>query len=181
MEINMRKFMLSPGTKLFADYRVQVDMVDTYMKENAYVKWNDTDDDHVDARIYQYYSFAPIYGMEANFLRRLEAGRSVASVSQSIKRYIRKKRVPEWMKKIAAQYLRWFLNSMDYIVVSDWALYEELLEEGISHPQIRVIPTDTVCGEVFTAAQWLKLYEQMWESTLPQYQYMPGYALKGSR
>ena len=34
------------------------------MPESVYVEWNDTDDNHVEAKIYQYYSLVPIYGME---------------------------------------------------------------------------------------------------------------------
>lgn len=100
MEINMRKFPLSPGTKLLGDARHQADMVKAYMPESVSVEWNDTEDDHVEARVYQYYSFAPIYGMEANFLRRLEVGKSVVSVNQGIHRYIGGRHVPEWIKKV---------------------------------------------------------------------------------
>lgn len=181
MEINMRKFPLSPGTKLLGDDRHQADMVEAYMPGCVYVEWNDTDDDHVEARIYQYYSFAPIYGMEANFLRRLEVGKSVVSVNQGISRYIGGRHVPEWIKKGMIWYLCCFLNSMDYIVVPDCSLREELQKEGIRSPQIRVIPSDEVCGEGRAAAQWLKLYEQMWEPTNLQYPYQTGYILQGNR
>ena len=75
-------------------------MVETCMPGSVYVEWNDTDDDHVEARIYQYYSFAPIYGMEANFLRWLEAGKSVVVVNQRINHYIGGKRMPEQIKKL---------------------------------------------------------------------------------
>lgn len=161
MEINMRKFPLSPGAKMLGDDRHQADMVKAYMPESVYVEWNDTDDDHVEARIYQYYSFTPIYSMEVNFLRWLAVGKSVASVNQGIGCYIGRKYMPEWIKKGMARYLRWFLNSMDYIVVPDCSLREELQEEGIRRPQIRVIPSAEVCGEDRAAAHWLKLYEQM--------------------
>lgn len=79
------------------------------------------------------------------------------------------------------RYLCWFLNSMDYIVVPDCSLREELQKEGIRSPQIRVIPSAEVCGEGRAAAQWLDLYEQMWESTNLQYLYQTGYILQGNR
>ena len=79
------------------------------------------------------------------------------------------------------RYLRWFFNSMDYIVVPDCSLCEELRSEEIRSRQIRVIPSAEVCSEGRAAAQWPKLYEELWKSTNLQYSYPSGYILQRNR
>lgn len=159
LEIGIRTFSLKGGTKISNDYREQMDLIRRWMKGKIQGLLGETEN----TCIYQYYSMAPFYCAETKFLRRMQVGSSVMCITESMTDYIASIRIPKIMKKGLFWYLRMFLDSLDYIVITDEKTEEKLRQEGVKNPHFHVIPTEKG-EEILTASLWMNFYQKIADS-----------------
>lgn len=84
-------------------------------------------------------------------------------IREGIDTYMKNIHIPLLLKKIFFQYLKLYLNSLDYIVVPDLAVEEVLKKEGIRAPKFCAISMEKERRSL-RAGQWLRLYQEMEES-----------------
>lgn len=170
IEINMRKVLIRQHKGLISDYHrlmTVLCLADTQLC----IDWNDIEDDR-DMQIYQYFSFHPFYLIEVAFTHRMNIGKSVICLRESVESYLSRKRLPRLIKYFLSLYLTKFLNSMDAIVVENEHSASELIREGIQTPHIRVIHPEPEGAARFEEIQWLNFYQSIW-NTLVCSSYMP--------
>ncbi len=155
LEVSIRIFSGEGKSALCPDYHEHLRMMRKDLGKEVETCMQETED----ARIHQYYSLSPFYYLEIRFLRRMQAGVSVMCVSESAEEYAEDLHLPRFLRKWMFRYVRRFLNSLDYIVVSDEKLKEKLKEEGAEAPCFAVIPRQPERTE--DHALWLKLYRRM--------------------
>lgn len=159
LEVNIRIFFPKNGAGLFPDYHEHVELLEAELKGKvrAYV------DETEAIPIYQYYSIAPFGCVEARYLKRMQIGKSIMYIREGIDTYMKNIHIPLLLKKIFFQYLKLYLNSLDYIVVPDFAVEEVLKKEGIQAPKFCAISMEKERRSL-RAGQWLRLYQEMEES-----------------
>lgn len=157
LEVNIRIFFQKKDSGLFPDYREHISLIQTELKGKVTVYLDETDD----MQIYQYYSIAPFGWIEVRYLKRMQIGKSLMCIKESIDDYIKRKHLPGALKRLFYDYLRIYLNSLDYIVVADKLVEESLKKEGVCKPQFYKIPVKKEDERGMRAFLWLNLYEKI--------------------
>ncbi|MGI6010881.1 MAG: hypothetical protein ACOX8H_05205 [Ruminococcus sp.] len=161
LEVNLRIFFPKKETALFPDYHRHMEMLQNKLKGkvSAYLDGREA------MQIYQYYSLSPMGCMETRYLRRMQIGKSVMCIKEGIREYTKKcgesRHIPRIFLRVMYQYLKMYLNSLDYIVVADRQVEEELKEEGVCRPQFWEIPAGTEEQRAEGPFLWLDLYQKM--------------------
>ncbi len=154
LEIGIRTLSLKKGTRISNDYREQMELIKKWMKGKIKSSLKETDS----ISIYQYYSMAPFYCVEARFLRRMKVGSSVMCVKESLENYVAPAHLPRFIKQFLYLYIKIFLNSLDYIVTVDEKTEMTLRQEGVNNPRFYRIP---ICEEKepLVAGLWMDFYQ----------------------
>lgn len=160
LEINIRVYFQKKETGLFPDYHGQIKMLETDLAGKAEASVDSSDD----LPVCQYYTVSPLAYMEARQMRRMHAGKSVICVKEGICQYVRDCGeswcLPRAVRSLMYRYLKGYLNSLDYIVVQDQAVEEELRQEGVDKPQFYLICPEERDGRRL-AQQWLDFYRML--------------------
>lgn len=160
LEINIRVYFQKKETGLFPDYHGQIKLLETELEGKAKACLDSADD----LPVCQYYTISPLAYMEARQMRRMHAGKSVMCVNESISRYVRDCGeswcLPRTVKCLIYRYLKGYLNSLDYIVVQNQTVEEELKQEGVDKPQFFLINPKESDGHRL-AQKWLDFYHML--------------------
>ena len=157
LEVNIRIFFQKKETEIFPDYHCHVNM----LKEQLAGKVQVYLDERGDMPIYQYYSRSPFGCMETHYLRRMQVGKSVMCITEGLEEYVQNRHLPQILRALMGRYLKNYLNSFDYLVVTDKALEQRLKKEGVSKPQFYEIPEEGEAKKAQRADLWLDLYQKM--------------------
>lgn len=157
VEVNIRVFLPKKETDLFPDYRQHVEMLQEQLPGKVRIYLDETED----VSIYQYYSLSPFSCIEIHYLRRMQIGKSVMYITEGIGEYAQSRHLPQIFKEVVYRYLKNYLNSLDYIVVTNRVLEEELRREGVCKPQFYEIPKKGQVKKAQRAELWLDLYKRM--------------------
>ena len=157
VEVNIRIFFQKEETELFPDYHRHMEMLREQLPGKVRVYLDET----ANVPIYQYYSLSPFGCIETRYLRRMQVGKSVMCITEGIGEYVRSRRLPQVLKQLVYRYLRSYLNSFDYIVVTNKTLEQELKREGVCKPQFFEIPKNNEEKKKQNADLWLKFYKRI--------------------
>lgn len=160
IQIGIRTLTLKKGNRISNDYKEQMRLIKNRMKGKIESSLRETDG----TAIYQYYSMAPFYCVEARFLRRMNVGSSVMCVRESLEDYVASAHLPQFLKQLLYSYVKVFLNSLDYIVITDENIERKLRQEGIRCPGFYTIPISgekvSEERESYTAGLWMEFYQK---------------------
>ncbi|MGI6008035.1 MAG: hypothetical protein ACOX8E_11165 [Ruminococcus sp.] len=157
VEVNIRIFFPKKETELFPDYHRHMDMLKEQLQGKVRVYLDETED----VPIYQYYSLSLFGCIETRYLRRMQIGKSVMHITEGILEYARNRHLPRIFKEVVYRYLKSYLNSFDYLVVTDKTLEQELKREGVCKPQFYEIPEESEMKREQRANLWLNFYERI--------------------
>lgn len=75
--------------------------------------------------------------------------------------YGESRHLPQTLQRLFFRYLKMYLNSLDYIVVENRSVEEELKREGVCAPEFYEIPAEEEEKDSSRALLWLNLYRKM--------------------
>lgn len=157
LEVSIRVFSCAGKSALYPDYHEYLKLVQRDLGREVKAYMRETED----TEIHQYYSLSPFYYLEIRFLKRMRAGSSVMCVSESAEDYAEGFPLPRIFQKWIYRYVRRFLNSLDFIVVSDIRVEDKLRTEGVNLPVFYTIPEKEAEGQMAKSRLWLELYRKM--------------------
>ena len=157
IEVNIRIFFQKEGTELFPDYHRHIDMMKEQLSGKIKVYLDETEA----IPIYQYYSISLLGCIETHYLRRMQIGKSVMVILEGLEEYVENRHFPKIFKEIMYCYLRNYLNSLDYIIVSNKSVEQKLRSEGVRKPQFYEIPKEEERNKAKSADLWMTFYEKI--------------------
>ncbi len=162
LEINLRTFANSSRQGLFGDYKYHEMLIHSELRKKveAYI------DSENCMPIYQYYSATPGCVMEAKMLHRMKLGMCFTYLEQSPEQYVSNLKLPEVIKHLLIKYLMSFLKEMDYIVVANYEVEEELRKSGMEDSEIYWIGDTGQYAKEIQALVWMELYRKASEQLI---------------
>lgn len=156
LEINIRIFFPKKGNSLFPDYHEHLKLLEPLDGQIRTCL-----DGAEAAPIYQYYTISPLGWVESRYLRRMRLGKSVMCIREDLREYTNSIHVPGIFRQLLYQYLKMYLNSLDYIVVKSQAVEDKLKKEGVRSPTFFKIPEKDEKNSIKGAYTWLNLYKKI--------------------